>query len=216
MVCIPKKFFRNFFDVPFRNYCSPNHLVLRSERMDESAKNQIQDTSSEFAQIWANLNSRQRIYVESRAAGMRKVESARVAGYSHPNVDCSRLEKLPAVKRAIQLAVMPAVRDAELSRKDVLEGFMDAVRAAGTSAELTQAWREIGRVIGAYEPDKVEVNVKIEDLTQQKLQSMSTSELIELTKQGDVYTVPAENDPLNTEYEALSAALQDPEPIEHG
>lgn len=190
--------------------------MLRSERMDESAKNQIQDTSSEFAQIWANLNSRQRIYVESRAAGMRKVESARVAGYSHPNVDCSRLEKLPAVKRAIQLAVMPAVRDAELSRKDVLEGFMDAVRAAGTSAELTQAWREIGRVIGAYEPDKVEVNVKIEDLTQQKLQSMSTSELIELTKQGDVYTVPAENDPLNTEYEALSAALQDPEPIEHG
>ena len=36
----------------------------------------------------------------------------------------------------------------------MLTGMMDAVSAAATAAELVMAWREIGKLLGAYEPER--------------------------------------------------------------
>ena len=63
---------------------------------------------------------------------------------------------------------------------------MDAVRCAENSADLVQAWREIGRIIGAYEhAKKIEIDVrqKIEHITTIKqLENMSDKQLAELAE----------------------------------
>jgi hypothetical protein len=79
--------------------------------------------------------------------------------------------------------------------------------------ELTQAWREIGRVIGAYEPEKVELKVGIEDMTASRLASMKTEDLITMTRRDGQYQVDIAEDPSSEEYAAFRAALEEPVPV---
>jgi hypothetical protein len=78
---------------------------------------------------------------------------------------------------------------------------MDAVNAAGSSTELTQAWREIGKMLGHYAPDQVEHKVTVENMTQNKLESMSDAEL-SLLAEMDEFTLPRSHD-LVANYEVL-------------
>jgi hypothetical protein len=66
----------------------------------------------------------------------------------------------------------------ELTKSDVLTGMMDAVSAAATASELVMAWREIGKLLGVYEPERRVLEVK--DYTQDELKSLSDKELAQL------------------------------------
>jgi hypothetical protein len=70
-------------------------------------------------------------------------------------------------------------RKLSITREDVLAGLMDAVNMAATSAELTGAWREIGKVIGAYAPTEVKVSKRISVVREQVAQ-MTDEELAKL------------------------------------
>ena len=58
-------------------------------------------------------------------------------------------------------AVIAAIEHQQATRNDVLRGFMDAVNCATTSTELVAAWREIGKLIGAYNPPPVRVTHEV-------------------------------------------------------
>jgi phage terminase small subunit len=53
-----------------------------------------------------SLTEAQQLFVEYRVKGLSQVESARLAGYSSPEAQASRIEKLPQVGRAIQEAIV--------------------------------------------------------------------------------------------------------------
>lgn len=127
--------------------------------------------------------SPQSIYLTARREGLEPEDAQHLSG-----VQRSEMSSLEAL---LQSQLTPTRRRMP-SREDVVEGFMDAVRMSANAGELVQAWREIGRVVGAYEPVRVELS--IERPTQKALMQMSDEQLAELAQQEDV---------LDAEYEEL-------------
>jgi len=70
---------------------------------------------------------------------------------------------------------------------------MDAVAAAGSSTELTAAWREIGKMLGHYAPELHEHRVSVENMTLNKLETMSDRDLAELAEM-DEFTLPRDHE----------------------
>lgn len=169
----------------------------------------------EYAQAIADLTKQQRLFVEARLSGLNIHQAGIAAGVKVPDVNSYRLERHPGVRAALDAASRMSTEKMDLRRDDVLRGLQDAVTAAATSAELTAAWREIGKVIGAYEPERHEHILKLEDLTIERLQTLPTAELAKMAEGRD-FTVPRENDVLDAEYEVLHESITPPEPIDYG
>lgn len=120
------------------------------------------------------LTPQQRRYVDARVCGMNPNAAAGAAGL--PATNGAGLERSPTVQLAIKEINEKAMSEMALTRKDVLNGMMDAVKAAGSSTELVAAWREIGKIIGAYEPQKIAVTHEM--LLPEQLRVMSDRQLI--------------------------------------
>ena len=140
---------------------------------------------SETEAMYLTLTKQQRIYVDSRLQGMNLTQAARAAGYAYPNVIGHSLSKHPRVKAVLMARSKEMSVNIKLKREDIIEGLQDAVRSAATSTELTAAWRELGRVIGAYEPEKIEVNVT-HKMTLQELGTSSDRQLLDAIDAGKV------------------------------
>lgn len=141
------------------------------------------------AAIYDSLTKKQRRFVDARVAGNSASASARIAGMDEANG--RKFDQDPRVVTLRRELSRQALRKLVLTREDVLQGFLDAVDAAATSTELVGAWREIGRLIGAYEPE--EVKVSIEDLTPAHLRGMTDAQLAKI----------AGLQPIDAEYEVL-------------
>lgn len=136
-------------------------------------------------EMYLTLTKQQRIYVDSRLQGMNLTQAARAAGYAHPNVIGHQLSKHPRVKAVLTSRSKEMSVNIRLKREDIIEGLQDAVRSAATSTELTAAWRELGRVIGAYEPEKIEVNIN-HNMTLLELGTSSDRQLLEAIDSGKI------------------------------
>lgn len=167
---------------------------------------------ADFATALADLSEKQRAYVECRLQGMTKLASGRAAGYAQPEVNAYRVERHPAVAAALRKAAEATAERVDLKREDIVRGMQDAIHSAATATELVAAWREIGKLVGAYEPAKVDLNVRLDQMTVAQLQRMPTEQLIELSK-GDGYLVQGDEDPNDEAYAALRDAIAAPEPI---
>lgn len=147
------------------------------------------------------LTDMQRGYAEARLHGLSPLDSAKAAGFSHPSIQCHAYEKHPKIAPIINMATSASLERYQLSRDDVVSGFMDAVNAAGSSTELTAAWREIGRMLGHYAPEQHEHKVSVENMTLNKLETMSDRDLAELAEM-DEFTLPRDHE-LVAKYEVL-------------
>lgn len=125
---------------------------------------------------YTELTLLQKRYVEARLQGLNMAASARAAGSTQPT---SQLEHSPKVRAAIRYLIKESTRNVEeLTKSDVLTGMMDAVEAAATASELIMAWREIGKLLGAYEPERK--ILEIHDYSQDELRELSDKDLLNL------------------------------------
>lgn len=153
--------------------------------------------------LMETLSEKQIAYIENRAAGMKRYDAAIEAGYSESTAICAVTHiETPKVAMALLQANKIAMKELGLSRARVLEGFLDAVEAAATSTELTNAWREIGKMIGAYEPERVQM--QFGDLDIDRMKEMSIEELAGLAQmreviEGEAVDVDPRRIPLDTE-----------------
>lgn len=150
-----------------------------------------------FAPALSGLAPLQQRYVLARMRGFNQRASAKLAGYADPD-NAYQTEKNPKVRLVLDAMVKASAAELGVARADVLAGLMDSVRMAADSTELTGAWREIAKVIGAYEPIKVQ---HAHTVTHTKLQQMSDSELATLADdpnfviEGEFEAVPAAPEP---------------------
>jgi phage terminase small subunit len=129
---------------------------------------------------YTELNVTQRRYVEARLQGLPIVAAAKAAGLEHANSHAHRLERSPKVRKAIKYLIKDSTANVEeLTKSDVMTGMLDAVEAAATASELVMAWRELGKLIGAYEPEKK--ILEIHDYTRDELKTLSEEELLKLS-----------------------------------
>lgn len=136
----------------------------------------------------------QRRYVEARLQGLPIGQAGKAAGAASAQ-QASVLERSPKVRAAIKYLIKDSTRNVEeLSKSDVMTGMLDAVEAAATASELVLAWRELGKLIGAYEPEKK--ILEIHDYTKDELKMMSDDDLLRLS--GNKYA-----DVIDAEFEEI-------------
>ena len=82
---------------------------------------------------------------------------------------------------ATQIVVQRLQKAWDISREDVLAGFMDCVYASATATELLMSWREIGKLIGAYAPKVVQIEHSSDaGRAKARMSMLSEAELLQL------------------------------------
>lgn len=126
-------------------------------------------------------------YVAARAKGMNCVQAAQAAGYSQPNIQGYQVEKRPSIQAALQKEWKRAEKVMDISKKQVLDGMMDAIGQAKLMADpmaQISGWREVAKMCGYYEPQRlqVEVSVSAKRLFSQ-FETLSDEELLKIAEQ---------------------------------
>ena len=173
----------------------PHMRLCILNRMSKDAK-QVATTAEENL---AKLTPKQQLYLENRIQGLSVKAAAGAAGYM---ADSSRvykdLENHPRIKYLLHEATKQAFQKITVTRSDVIAGFMDAVNAAQSSTELVMAWRELGKIIGAYEPE-VKI-IKHVDITAEKIRNMKDADLLEMAEMESYLLPDVEEDVIEAEY----------------
>ena len=126
---------------------------------------------------YTDLSILQRRYVEARLQGLTIKSAAAAAGVSPTSTH--NMETNPKIRAAIRWLIKESTASVEeLTKSDVLTGMMDAVEAAATASELVLAWREIGKLLGSYEPERK--ILEIHDYTDSELKELPDKELLKL------------------------------------
>lgn len=114
-----------------------------------------------------------------------------LAGFAVPAVQSYSVEKKPHVAAAIAKERAKAERVSDMSKKKVMDGFIEAIEQAKLMADpgsQIQGWKEIARMCGYYEPTKVQVEVsvsakrlfsKFEVLSDEELLKLAETEIID-------------------------------------
>lgn len=131
------------------------------------------------------LSTKEVLYCDNRLSGSPPAVAARMAGLPNPDEESKRLEKSATVRKYMEASIQVETHNRGITRDDVLAGLMDATNMASTATELVAAWREIGKIIGAYEPKKVDVNIT----DTRQLQEQSDEDLARLAAIDGEYQV---------------------------
>ncbi len=104
--------------------------------------------------------------------------AAVAAGYGRAGarVTACRTLAIPNVREAIAARQGADAKRLDIARQDVLKGLLEAVEQAkeqGNPAAMIAGWREVGRMLGFYEPERTYVK----HAGSQALNSMSDTEL---------------------------------------
>lgn len=129
---------------------------------------------------YTELTVLQKRFVEARLQGLSISASSRAAGCSGDAYQAgTAIEKNPKVRAAIRYLIKEStINVTELTKSDVMTGMLDAVEAAATAGELVMAWREIGKLLGAYEPERK--ILEIHDYSQDELKQLTDKDLLHL------------------------------------
>jgi hypothetical protein len=139
------------------------------------------------------LTDQQKRFVKFWAEGESKSNAAIKAGYSEDNV-AFRLVRMPNILALKAKYEAQYEKAAEMDRKQVMEGFKEAIEMAKLMADPTamiSGWREIGKMCGYYAP--VETKLKIDvtgNVTMTRLTQMTDAELLELIEKGSQASSP--------------------------
>lgn len=141
-----------------------NRLSVAAASSPDKPLTELQKT---FVRYWAQGES---IHSASVKAGYKDA----AAGYITARMPAA-LALYDAEKKAYEEA-------AQMTRKRVMDGLLDAAEMAKLMAEpssMVAAWREIGKMCGYYEPVKLKVDVTLNG-QRNRLERMTDAELEEM------------------------------------
>jgi len=134
--------------------------------------------------------------------GLPPKTAAREAGYTMR--DLGRTVEILTARPNIQYAIALARSDFEkanlMTKKRVMDGFLEAIDVARVQADslaMTSGWREIAKMCGYFEPVRHTLEVSVNgQVVIQKLQAMSDEQLLQLAD--------GKTDALEGEFEVIS------------
>lgn len=129
------------------------------------------------------LTEKQSVYVEARLDGKSKKEANALAGYAP--TDCLS-GKSDEVAKALAEGRNQLSDAAQIKRADVLlmltEAY-DMAKLAAEPASMVSAAREIGKMLGFYEPETIKVELSMSQAKlQRKFEVMTDEQLLEIAE----------------------------------
>lgn len=136
------------------------------------------------------LTEEEHLYVQARAKGIGHTSACRAAGWSPKSYPAAhQLEIRPSIREALKKERAAYARQANVSRKDVIDGLTEAINQAKLQADpMAQiaGWREVAKICGHYAPEvkKIELDGTAKRMLQ-KFETLSDAELLEYAS-GDI------------------------------
>lgn len=134
-----------------------------------------------------DLTAKQQRFVAEYLVDGNGARAAVAAGYGRAGakVTAHRLTHAnPAVQAEIQARQALDSQRLQIERQDVIQGLLEAVQLAklqGNPAAVISGWREIGRMLGFFEPQRHQVEVSAAaGLEQGRFEQMTDAELMAL------------------------------------
>lgn len=137
-----------------------------------------------------NQKQMQKAYVESRAKGMDKVQSALLAGYA-PGPEGVKVESSLTVQEQLKKIRAETAANTGITKEEVVQMLMDAAAMAKLMADsqgLVAAARELGKMLGFYAPeikrvthglDKNSLRAVLDEMTDEDLIRLANARAIE-------------------------------------
>ncbi len=164
--------------------------------------------------LMGSLTDQQKVYVEGRLSGLVPYAACKAAGFVQPESQAYRLERTPKIRDVLDAASSVARISIDMDRGDVLQGLMDALQMCANATEMTNVWKEIGKIIGAYQPIKIEHTHSIGDMTNDQLQRMSNRDLVKMVDEPGAI-IDVTSDPVDAEFEVLKESVKPAKPIDY-
>ena len=141
------------------------------------------------------LTTKQATFVDAMLTGKDRTEAARAAGYSQPIADGCKTSKSTAVQQALAAARSELSSAAQITRADIIDGFMEAINMAKLAADpasMIKGWSETAKVLGLYAPEvkKIEMSMNQKRLAS-KYEAMSDQELFDIIE-GRIHVIEGE------------------------
>lgn len=134
------------------------------------------------------LTEKQKAFAVARARGESIPNAMALAGYNEQPSYGYRLDKMPNVRALMQQEQALYAEAAQMSRKKVIDMHLEAYDAAKMLSEpatMVAAAREIGKICGLYEPQKVQIDISGSVQHEiHRFEAMSDAELLEVLTQG--------------------------------
>lgn len=132
------------------------------------------------------LSPRQQEYIENRARGLDRQQSAVLAGYADHNDAGGQVEESTDVQQELARIRAETAKDAGITKDMVAGGLKRAADMAQTMADpvgMVAAWRELGKLLGFYAPavKKIEKGINRKDLLA-AMDQLSDEELLQLSR----------------------------------
>jgi len=143
------------------------------------------------------LTDKQKAFVKALAMGESRPNAMKRAGMSLNNpAYAARLVAMPNIQRALAIEREANARATELTRRDVINMHKEAYDMAKLMSEpssMVAAAREIGKMCGFYEPQKIDITHSLAG--KQKVEQLSDDELFRLIEEasGEVQALTDES-----------------------
>lgn len=134
------------------------------------------------------LTEKQKLFVEHWAKGDSILAASARAGYADGGTLAYRMVRMPNVLKLKAEYEAKYEAEAQMSRKKVMDGFLEAIEMAKLMAEpasMISGWREIAKMCGYMAPIEHKVKMDVSgNVTMQTLTAMSDAELLEMIEKG--------------------------------
>ena len=160
-------------------------LVVRAKSPDISNRTAAATAIS----VDKPLTTRQKAFAKAWAAGENPPSAMHSAGYSVVDTSLAyRMMRMPNVIAAYKAEQVLYAEASQITRKKVVDMLLESYEVAKTMSEpsaMVAAAREVGKVCGHYEPQRVNINVSgTVAVETQRMNSMTDAELLELIAKG--------------------------------
>ena len=133
------------------------------------------------------LTEQQRVFVDAIVAGKPPKIAGRIAGYAHPDIHSYKVLKADRIQAAIRYLYKKHEKVADISRKKVMDGFLEAIEMAKIQADsgnMVAGWREIAKMCGYYAPEvkKIDLNITAKRVID-KMETLSDEDLLRMVEE---------------------------------
>ena len=133
------------------------------------------------------LTEKQKQFVQSWAKGNSVGRASLEAGFADDGIGY-RLVRQPNILALKAQYEAKYEEESQMSRKKVMDGFMEAIEMAKLMAEpasMISGWREIGKMCGYFAPVEHKVKVDVTgNIILDRMNSMTDAELLKVISQG--------------------------------
>jgi hypothetical protein len=116
-------------------------------------------------------------FADAVLRGMSERQAAKVSGLKEASVGGHVIEYIGAERDR-------RAREQFVSRHDVIEGLKEGIemgRLVSDPGAMISGWREIGKMLGYYEPERRQIDVAVRgSLTMDQLQALPDHELLKI------------------------------------